>query len=84
MARVVAVRSPRRAFSLYPLISRIRGAIEAREFKSPTGWGAEERPGFDVKVIGHYDRDSEEGSYLSNSRQRRNHRQRKEHRANSA
>jgi hypothetical protein len=33
------------------------------KFKSPTGWGAEERPGFDVKVIGHYDRDSEEGSY---------------------
>jgi hypothetical protein len=33
------------------------------KFKSPTGWGAEERPGFDVKVIGHLDRDSDQGSY---------------------
>jgi hypothetical protein len=32
------------------------------EFKPPPGWGAG-RPSFDVKVIGHYDRNSEEGSY---------------------
>jgi hypothetical protein len=33
------------------------------KFKSPTGWGAEERPGFDVKVVGHLDRHSEETTY---------------------
>jgi hypothetical protein len=33
------------------------------EFKPPTGWGAVERPAFDVKVIGHLDGYSEETSY---------------------
>jgi hypothetical protein len=33
------------------------------KLQSPTGWGAEKRPGFDVKVIGHLDRHSEETSY---------------------
>jgi hypothetical protein len=33
------------------------------KFRSPPGWGTEERPAFTVKVVGHYDRNSEEGSY---------------------
>ncbi|SRR5579871_3736906 len=33
------------------------------KFKSPTGWGAEERPGFDVKVIGHLEHNSEDADY---------------------
>jgi hypothetical protein len=32
-------------------------------FKSPPGYGERERAGFDVKVIGHLDRHSEESSY---------------------
>jgi hypothetical protein len=32
-------------------------------FKPPSGWGGKERAGFNIKVIGHYDRHSEESSY---------------------
>jgi hypothetical protein len=32
-------------------------------FKSPPGYGERERAGFEVKVIGHLDRHSEESSY---------------------
>ncbi|MBR0896817.1 hypothetical protein JQ616_17800 [Bradyrhizobium tropiciagri] len=32
-------------------------------FNSPNGWGAERRPGFDVKVVGHLDRNSEKSTY---------------------
>lgn len=32
-------------------------------FKPPPGWGAKERPSFDVRVVGHLDRNSEESIY---------------------
>ena len=45
------------------LLEREPIACSVPAFKSPNGWGAERRTGFDVKVIGHLDRNSEKSSY---------------------